>query len=60
MEARHFDSINPDAYTQASRTVAAKVSTETLRAVRELAVANDITVSRLINKAVMEYVQKHY
>jgi predicted transcriptional regulator len=52
--------INPDAYTQASRTIAAKVDTETLRSLRELAVANDITVSRLINKAVTEYVKKHY
>ena len=44
---KQLEAINPNPYADESRTIAARVSTETQRALRELAVANDISVSRL-------------
>lgn len=52
--------VNPYAYTKEIRTVSAKVDTETLRNIRELAVASDMTVSRLLGKAIEQYLSKHY
>ena len=52
--------INPNPYPDESRTISARVSTETQRALRELAVSNDISVSRLLVKAIDAYVSSHY
>lgn len=53
--------LNPNAYTgEATRVITARVSVETQRQLRELSAANDISVSKLITKAVEALVAAHY
>ncbi|OYD78335.1 UNVERIFIED_ORG: hypothetical protein BDU10_3468 [Burkholderia sp. CF145] len=52
--------LNPKAYADESRTISARVTTETQRQMRELAVANDMSVSKLLVKVIESYVTKNY